>query len=154
MAISPHDIRARQFTSVKRGGYDQREVEAFRTAAAEALTGLGVSRLVGVAIIEEARDAAFRDRPGIYDHYYVADFCEPSRDFAAALRTDRLVERAAAGPAALASAALEVLRGGEELLHRGLRVRSERGHAAVEAAVAHRPDVAWWAGQAYPGGPW
>jgi DivIVA domain-containing protein len=37
MAISPHDIRARSFTTVKRGGYDQREVEAFRTAAAEAL---------------------------------------------------------------------------------------------------------------------
>lgn len=37
MAISPHDLRARQFTTVKRGGYDQREVEAFRTAAAEAL---------------------------------------------------------------------------------------------------------------------
>src|SRR5262245_42598765 len=37
MAISPHDIRARTFTTVKRGGYDQREVEAFRTAAAEAL---------------------------------------------------------------------------------------------------------------------
>ena len=37
MATSPHDIRARQFTTVKRGGYDQREVEAFRTAAAEAL---------------------------------------------------------------------------------------------------------------------
>jgi DivIVA domain-containing protein len=37
MAISPHDIRARQFTTVRRGGYDQREVEAFRTAAAEAL---------------------------------------------------------------------------------------------------------------------
>jgi DivIVA domain-containing protein len=37
MAISPHEIRARTFTTVKRGGYDQREVEAFRTAAAEAL---------------------------------------------------------------------------------------------------------------------
>jgi DivIVA domain-containing protein len=37
MAISPHDIRARHFATVKRGGYDQREVEAFRTAAAEAL---------------------------------------------------------------------------------------------------------------------
>ena len=37
MSISPHDIRARQFATVKRGGYDQREVEAFRTAAAEAL---------------------------------------------------------------------------------------------------------------------
>jgi HD superfamily phosphohydrolase YqeK len=41
---------------------------------------------------------------------YVADFCEPSRAFADALRTDRLVERAAAGPAPLASAALDVLR--------------------------------------------
>jgi predicted TPR repeat methyltransferase len=42
--------------------------------AAEALAAIGVSRLVGVDIIEEARDAAYRDRPGIYDHYYVADF--------------------------------------------------------------------------------
>lgn len=43
--------------------------------AGEALSSFAVSRLVGVDIIEEARDAAFRDRPGIYDHYYVADFC-------------------------------------------------------------------------------
>jgi HD superfamily phosphohydrolase YqeK len=41
---------------------------------------------------------------------YVADFCEPSRTFATSLRTDRLVARAAAGPAPLARAALEVLR--------------------------------------------
>jgi HD superfamily phosphohydrolase YqeK len=41
---------------------------------------------------------------------YVADFCEPSRAFAASLRTDRLVARAATGPAPLAGAALEVLR--------------------------------------------
>ena len=54
--------------------------------AGEALGAWGVSRLVGVDIIEEARDAAFRDRPGIYDHYYVADFCaldqEQRRDLA------------------------------------------------------------------------
>lgn len=37
MAISPAEIRALQFSSVKRGGYDQREVESFRTAAADAL---------------------------------------------------------------------------------------------------------------------
>jgi DivIVA domain-containing protein len=37
MAISPADIRALQFSTVKRGGYDQREVESFRTAAADAL---------------------------------------------------------------------------------------------------------------------
>lgn len=37
MALSPHEIRVQPFNTVKRGGYDQREVEAFRTAAAEAL---------------------------------------------------------------------------------------------------------------------
>lgn len=37
MAISPAEIRALQFGTVKRGGYDQREVESFRTAAADSL---------------------------------------------------------------------------------------------------------------------
>lgn len=37
MAISPAEIRAIQLNTVRRGGYDQREVEAFRTAAADAL---------------------------------------------------------------------------------------------------------------------
>lgn len=34
----------------------------------------GVARLVGADIISEAADAAFRDRPWLYDEYYVADF--------------------------------------------------------------------------------
>ena len=34
----------------------------------------GVARLVGADIIPEARDAAYRDRPDVYDEYYVADF--------------------------------------------------------------------------------
>jgi len=34
----------------------------------------GVSRLIGVDIIPEAYEAAIRDRPGIYDAYYVEDF--------------------------------------------------------------------------------
>jgi len=42
----------------------------------DALKKYGVSRLVGADIISEARAAAERDRPGIYDAYYVADFCE------------------------------------------------------------------------------
>ena len=41
----------------------------------EALKQHGVSRLVGVDIIPEAKIAAERDRPDIYDAYYVADFC-------------------------------------------------------------------------------
>lgn len=39
----------------------------------EALKGLGVSRIVGVDIIPEAAAAAERDRPGIYDDYYIVD---------------------------------------------------------------------------------
>ena len=35
----------------------------------------GLARLVGVDIIPEARAAAERDRPGVYDAYYVHDFC-------------------------------------------------------------------------------
>ena len=40
----------------------------------EELKGLGVARLIGVDIIPEAREAAIRDRPELYDEYYVADF--------------------------------------------------------------------------------
>ena len=41
----------------------------------EALKARGVLKLVGVDIVPEAKIAAERDRPGIYDAYYVADFC-------------------------------------------------------------------------------
>jgi SAM-dependent methyltransferase len=41
---------------------------------AEELKKHGVSRMVGVDIIQEAYDATLRDRPGLYDAYYVEDF--------------------------------------------------------------------------------
>jgi len=40
----------------------------------EELKKNGVSRLVGVDIIPEAYDALIRDRPGLYDAYYIEDF--------------------------------------------------------------------------------
>ncbi len=40
----------------------------------EALKHEGVARLVGADIIDEAREAAYRDRPDVYDDYYVQDF--------------------------------------------------------------------------------
>ena len=46
----------------------------------EILRKHGVSRLVGVDIIPEAKDAADRDRAGVYDEYYVEDFCSLSED--------------------------------------------------------------------------
>jgi len=39
----------------------------------EALKKHGISRLVGLDIIDEAYEAMERDRPGIYDDYYVCD---------------------------------------------------------------------------------
>ena len=44
----------------------------------EELTKIGVARLVGVDILEEAKKATERDRPGIYDEYYVKDFTDLS----------------------------------------------------------------------------
>ncbi|XOF35455.1 MAG: class I SAM-dependent DNA methyltransferase [Candidatus Electrothrix sp. YB6] len=46
----------------------------------ETLKNQGVARLIGVDIIPEAREATERDRPGIYDAYYVADFCNPDEE--------------------------------------------------------------------------
>lgn len=45
---------------------------------AEQLRETGVSRIVGADIIPEARDAAYRDRPCVYDDYLVADFTQLS----------------------------------------------------------------------------
>ncbi|MDY6969278.1 MAG: class I SAM-dependent methyltransferase [Spirochaetota bacterium] len=42
----------------------------------EQLKKIGVARLVGVDILHEAKKALDRDRPGIYDDYYVRDFTE------------------------------------------------------------------------------
>ena len=46
----------------------------------EELKKHGVSRLVGVDIIDEAYDATVRDRPGVYDAYYVEDFTSLNAD--------------------------------------------------------------------------
>ncbi|MDC0936972.1 methyltransferase domain-containing protein, partial [Pirellulales bacterium] len=47
---------------------------------AERLRNLGVARIVGIDILPEARDAAYRDRPTAYDDYMVADFTKLSDD--------------------------------------------------------------------------
>lgn len=53
----------------------------------EELRRMGVSRLVGADIIPEASEACFRDRPGLYDDYVVADFTELDDAAAAELDT-------------------------------------------------------------------
>lgn len=41
----------------------------------ERLHTVGVARVIGVDICKEAHTACERDRPGLYDAYYVLDFC-------------------------------------------------------------------------------
>ena len=57
--------RATQLTALDLG--------AGNGCVAEELRAAGVRRMVGVDIYEEARDAAERDRPGLYDDYIVGD---------------------------------------------------------------------------------
>ena len=66
----------------------------------EVLKQYGVSRMVGVDIIEEAKEAAERDRSWVYDAYYVVDCCELSddeREVLSSWSTDCLVSVAALG---------------------------------------------------------
>jgi predicted TPR repeat methyltransferase len=42
----------------------------------EQLNSVGVARVIGVDISEEAYLACERDRPGTYDAYFVCDFCD------------------------------------------------------------------------------
>jgi len=66
----------------------------------EALKTYGVARMVGVDIIGEAREATIRDRPGLYDDYYVEDFTrlDPAvREEIASWNLDCMVTVAALG---------------------------------------------------------
>lgn len=53
----------------------------------EEIKKTGVSRLVGVDIIGEAKIAADRDRPGTYDEYYVMDFTRLTNEDREAIRS-------------------------------------------------------------------
>ena len=46
----------------------------------EELKKRGISRLIGVDIIPEAYEALIRDRPGVYDAYFVEDFCKLNKE--------------------------------------------------------------------------
>ena len=56
---------------------------------ARELRRIGASNIVGVDIIPEARAAALRDFPGLYDEYLVADMTAPSAAADATLRALR-----------------------------------------------------------------
>jgi len=66
----------------------------------EELKNNGVARLVGVDIISEAYEATVRDRPGLYDAYYVKDFTsldDTTREDISSWNCDCMVTVAALG---------------------------------------------------------
>lgn len=51
------------------------------------LANLGVRRLVGIDVLEEAATAAHRDRKGVYEEYFVCDMTQPSKVIRERLRS-------------------------------------------------------------------
>jgi predicted TPR repeat methyltransferase len=88
------------------------DVGAGNGMVGEQLAGMGAEEIVGVDILEEAAQAAERDRPGLYEDYLVVDLTdlsEPQREELRSRRLNCLTSVAALGfadipPAAFAEA--------------------------------------------------
>jgi SAM-dependent methyltransferase len=57
----------------------------------------GVSSVVGLDALPDAREACRRDRPGVYDDYLVGDLAEPGNELLARLRHHHLTGLVSAG---------------------------------------------------------
>lgn len=82
---SPQKVTSILESSVKQSDDNFTELRVLDLGAGngmmgEALKKHGVSRLIGIDIISEAYDATVRDRPGLYDAYYVEDFTKLDGD--------------------------------------------------------------------------
>jgi len=77
--ISPAKVTSILEYSVRQSDDNFTELRVLDLGAGNGMLGdelkkHGVSRLIGVDIIPEAYEAMLRDRPGVYDTYYVEDF--------------------------------------------------------------------------------
>lgn len=82
---SPSKVTAILESSVKQSQDNFTELRVLDLGAGNGMMGEelkkhGVSRLIGVDIIPEAYEATVRDRPGLYDAYYVEDFTNLEKD--------------------------------------------------------------------------
>jgi hypothetical protein len=76
-------------TGDKGGALRALDIGAGNGMVAEKLAEMGADTLVGVDIIQEAAEAAERDRPDLYDDYHVADLTQLSEDVTRSLeKTD------------------------------------------------------------------
>jgi predicted TPR repeat methyltransferase len=78
---SPSTVSGLLREEMQRADQDPRDLVVFDVGAGNGMVGeelarIGAGSIVGVDIIEEAAQAADRDRPGLYDDYFVMDLTE------------------------------------------------------------------------------
>lgn len=119
--VSPEKVAGILDASLRANGGDVARLRVLDLGAGNGIMGarlkqMGASRVVGADIIPAARDAAYRDRPGAYDDYVVADMAsldEGQRRDLGAWRFDALTCVAALGfgdiPVAAFQAAMDLV---------------------------------------------
>jgi predicted TPR repeat methyltransferase len=83
--VSPSKVSSILYSTVNQTVENFSELRVLDLGAGNGMMGEelkkhGVARLIGVDIIPEAYEATLRDRPGLYDAYYVEDFCNLDPD--------------------------------------------------------------------------
>jgi predicted TPR repeat methyltransferase len=114
---SPRTVCGLLEEHVESEGRDPSELRVLDLGAGNGMVGeqlaeMGAEEIIGVDIIEEAAQAAERDRPGVYDDYHVldlTDLSEPQREELRSRKLNCLTSVAALGfgdipPAAFAEA--------------------------------------------------
>lgn len=122
---SPQKVCALLKEAVEAEGGSPRALRVLDLGAGNGLAGdclrrgLGCETLVGVDILPQARDAALRDRPGLYDAYHALDLSRPADAESALLRSWRFTALVTVGalafgdiPARAFAAALDLLEDG------------------------------------------
>lgn len=92
---SPSVVAAHLRRAVEGAGCSFSELRCLDLGAGNGMMGeelqrLGIARIVGADVLPAARDAAERDRPGVYDAYLVADFTAPDPRLVDELKSWRL----------------------------------------------------------------
>ncbi len=82
---SPQKVHELLLRCLRESGADPGELVVLDLGAgngciAEVLSRSGIEKFVGVDIFNEAAEAAERDRPGLYDDYFVGDLTRPAPD--------------------------------------------------------------------------
>ena len=71
---------------------DQRvlDVGAGNGMVGDELSSRGVKKMIGIDLIPEAKDATLRDRPGVYDEYFIADLTDFPDEYEMKIKDARL----------------------------------------------------------------